>query len=315
MLNVKNKYLLSIDGGSSTVKAGVINIETGEIQKEISANNPLNYNTIRNKKFNTLRIILTEAGKEHKINSMIMGVSGIDNNIEKRIAIKTINNYLKKNTKYKKIKLVVVNDIDLVIENIDREDNKIAIIAGTGSNCFGVNKKGDTAKSGGLGELLTDQGSGYYIGLEALKETVKSYDGRSKKTELESRVLRYFRIYDVKDLKNKVNKKDFTKKDIARLTLEVVKCYIEKKDFTCKNILKNASYELFLHINAVANKLNMNNFVIIESGSIFKIPYLKKNFEKYVLTKYDEATFYIPTTPTYYGGYYLAKNIISHTSS
>ena len=44
---------------------------------------------------------------------------------------------------------------------------QVLILSGTGSCCYGNNPAGLTAKVGGWGHVLGDQGSGYEIGLDA----------------------------------------------------------------------------------------------------------------------------------------------------
>ncbi len=49
----------------------------------------------------------------------------------------------------------------------------IALIAGTGSVAWGVNSAGDTARAGGWGYLLGDEGSGYWMGREAVRHALR----------------------------------------------------------------------------------------------------------------------------------------------
>ena len=56
----------------------------------------------------------------------------------------------------------------------------VAVIAGTGSICFGKNAAGETARSGGYGHLIDDGGSGYALGRDVLSVAVRSMDGRVK---------------------------------------------------------------------------------------------------------------------------------------
>ena len=55
----------------------------------------------------------------------------------------------------------------------------LAVIAGTGSICFGKNAAGATARSGGYGHLIDDGGSGYALGRDVLSAAVRALDGRS----------------------------------------------------------------------------------------------------------------------------------------
>ena len=54
----------------------------------------------------------------------------------------------------------------------------IALIAGTGSICFGQNPQGQTARSGGYGHLIDDEGSGYALGRDVLRTAIRTLDGR-----------------------------------------------------------------------------------------------------------------------------------------
>lgn len=52
----------------------------------------------------------------------------------------------------------------------------IALIAGTGSVAWGTDGAGSTARSGGWGYLLGDEGSGYWIGREAVRHALRQFN-------------------------------------------------------------------------------------------------------------------------------------------
>ncbi len=64
----------------------------------------------------------------------------------------------------------------------------IIIIAGTGSICYGKAAGGEVVRCGGWGYLLGDEGSGYFIGREALLAALKDLDGRGPATTLRRRL-------------------------------------------------------------------------------------------------------------------------------
>ncbi|MEO1287640.1 MAG: BadF/BadG/BcrA/BcrD ATPase family protein, partial [Chloroflexota bacterium] len=66
------------------------------------------------------------------------------------------------------------NEIALVGATGQREG--LLILSGTGSGVFGINADGDKLQVGGWGYLLGDEGSGYWIGLQALKHATHCYD-------------------------------------------------------------------------------------------------------------------------------------------
>ena len=60
----------------------------------------------------------------------------------------------------------------------------IIVIAGTGSMVLGKNDRDELVRAGGWGPLLGDEGSGYYLGLQALRAVASYLDGAGPETEL-----------------------------------------------------------------------------------------------------------------------------------
>lgn len=58
------------------------------------------------------------------------------------------------------------------------------LIAGTGSICLGRSSDGNTARAGGWGHLIGDEGSGYALGRDALAAVARSLDGNGEDTIL-----------------------------------------------------------------------------------------------------------------------------------
>ncbi len=65
----------------------------------------------------------------------------------------------------------------------------ILLIAGTGSIAWGRGDSGRSVRAGGWGRHLGDEGSGYRIGLAALREVVQAEDGRRPPTGLRAAAL------------------------------------------------------------------------------------------------------------------------------
>src|SRR5258707_496529 len=60
----------------------------------------------------------------------------------------------------------------------------LAVVAGTGSIALGRDARGATARSGGWGHLIGDEGSGYDIGRSCLQAVTRAADGRGPPTTL-----------------------------------------------------------------------------------------------------------------------------------
>jgi glucosamine kinase len=80
--------------------------------------------------------------------------------------------------------VVVVPDAEAALQDAFGTGPGLLLIAGTGSIAWGRNETGELARCGGWGYLLGDEGSGYAIGLAALRAALRSYDGRAGETAL-----------------------------------------------------------------------------------------------------------------------------------
>lgn len=77
-------------------------------------------------------------------------------------------------------RLVLVTDGDLVVAAGTPEGWGVGVIAGTGSIALGRSADGRTARAGGWGHLIGDEGSGYAIALAGLRLVARRADGRDR---------------------------------------------------------------------------------------------------------------------------------------
>jgi glucosamine kinase len=71
--------------------------------------------------------------------------------------------------------VLVAHDTRLILATAELDDG-IAVIAGTGSVAWGRNAFGETARSGGWGYLLGDEGSGYILVRDAIRAVLMRRD-------------------------------------------------------------------------------------------------------------------------------------------
>jgi len=69
-------------------------------------------------------------------------------------------------------------------------DARVILLSGTGSCCFGRDLRGRTAKAGGWGHQLGDQGSGYAIGYAGLREAIAHLEHTGRTGPLARRLLK-----------------------------------------------------------------------------------------------------------------------------
>lgn len=184
---------------------------------------------------------------------------------------------------------------------------RVLIVSGTGSCCFGKNSKGTISKLGGWGHLLGDKGSGYEIGLRALKATVYYFDRDHKLSLLGQRVLRSLQLNHPNDLINWVL--NAPKNDVARLAVEVFYAW-SKKDKIATDILASAAASLAQDAVDCARRLAPPKVPVqfILSGSILlKQPKFAAMVRRRILQKWPRAIVAPLERESVWGAIELAK--------
>lgn len=145
----------------------------------------------------------------------------------------------------------------------------LAVIAGTGSICFGRNGAGETARSGGFGHLIDDGGSGYALGRDALMETVRSLDGRGGSERIRDGVYANLGISTREELIRFVYRPGRDKSAIARLS-RVVTGAAEEGDSRAVAILHREAEELAELVRAGQGKLDLPGCPIALLGGLLE---------------------------------------------
>lgn len=172
-----------------------------------------------------------------------------------------------------KAPVLVVNDaLVALVAGAGDDGPAIVLIAGTGSICYGRDGEGRAARSGGWGYILGDEGSGWWIGREALAAVMRGGDGRGPATLLESRVLQHFGAARISDLVHEVYYRDIGRRAVAGLS-GVVQSAADDGDVVARQILASAADELALAVRSVATRLQMRGlqFPLVLSGSLFRM--------------------------------------------
>lgn len=172
-----------------------------------------------------------------------------------------------------KAPVLVVNDaLAALVAGAGDDGPGIVLIAGTGSICYGRDENGRAARAGGWGYILGDEGSGWWIGRQALSAVMRAGDTRGPATLLTARVLQHFAFEQVSDLVHEVYYRDTRRRAVAGLS-SVVQGAVDDGDVVARQILSDAADELVLAVRSVATRLEMRGqqFPLVLSGSLFRV--------------------------------------------
>ncbi|MEY2727124.1 MAG: Glucosamine kinase GspK [Planctomycetota bacterium] len=152
--------------------------------------------------------------------------------------------------------LRIVNDAVPLLSVESGDGTGIALIAGTGSLAWGRNHDGRTARAGGWGYLLGDEGSAYAIGAAALRTVLMEADGRGMKTGLSEQVYAHLQTAAPAGIIERVYGAVVPRQVIAGLA-PVVFGAAAQGDVAATEILQNAALELAAMTTAVATNLQL----------------------------------------------------------
>lgn len=150
---------------------------------------------------------------------------------------------------------VVVSDVAAVFAASCKSGVGVALISGTGSVAYGQNSKGQTARVGGWGHLISDEGSGYWIARQALKAIVQAEDGLAVPTLLTAKFLEELQVDTVTELVREVSRYD--RRETANWSSLVFQA--AKEDEVADKILRQASTHLSTSVVNVANQLKLGS--------------------------------------------------------
>ncbi|HAJ96072.1 MAG TPA: hypothetical protein DCP02_07555, partial [Actinobacteria bacterium] len=188
---------------------------------------------------------------------------------------------------------IICNDTRIGLAAGSDNKNRIMVICGTGSNCFGINESGEEAKVNGWDYILGDEGSGYEIGIKALRALMRAYDGRGKNTLLSKTILKDLGIKNIEELIKWAHDVSLTKDKISEIAITVCRT-AEKGDKISIELLKEEAREVLISISTVVNKLGLVNkeFDLVFVGSVFKCEkYFKSVLMKELKEKFAGINF------------------------
>jgi N-acetylglucosamine kinase-like BadF-type ATPase len=188
----------------------------------------------------------------------------------------------------------------------------VIVIAGTGSIAFGVNAKGERATVGGWGWLLGDEGSGYSIGLSALRGVCLRADGRLSPSLLATAVLQHLGLSSADELVDYVYQQPgLSREQIAALTRVVLRC-AEQGDVAAKRIFRYAGWQLAMTARAVMERLSIKGHCFISyTGGVWEAQaFVLPGFKRVLRGQSRKAQIIPPRYPPAVGAAMLARSTL-----
>jgi glucosamine kinase len=143
-------------------------------------------------------------------------------------------------------------DFSIALDDAFGDGPGVLLIAGTGSVAFGRSPAGATARCGGWGPVIGDEGSGAWIGRKALSVVTSAADGREPDTALTGAILTAAQVNETQDLIAWAA--EAAPRQLATLA-PVVLSVADSGDLRANALVSLAVEELVLHVRALARQL------------------------------------------------------------
>lgn len=296
------KYIIGVDGGGTKTEAIAYTLEG----KELCISKTGVGNVLINEKEAMENIIsaidqciskIHQSMESSQCEIIYLGLAGSESG--------DANSYITKalSERYG-VKIRVVNDAVIALASLLKGQDGILTISGTGSISYGI-REGRTKSAGGWGHLLGDEGSGYFIAIEALKILALEEDLGLEPSNLSKALMRKLDVINRQDIKEFVYTS--LKGDIAALVPVIVKC-AEEGEKSAIEILRASGEQLAIATLRVYKDLNFKDDVAVGvKGSILtKVSIVRNEFEKVLRENIREVKVIDEDFPPALGAYFLA---------
>ena len=199
--------------------------------------------------------------------SVVVGLAGVDSIRDRQ----PLQNALE--AVFGKGRVLLTSDAQIALSGAapDRVDAPaVVVIAGTGAIAFGQAEGGATARAGGFGPLLSDEGGGYAIARRGLVAVVREIDGRGPPTAIRELLFTTGGVSSLTDLLERIYRSEGGAADVAAY-FPVVLAAARAGDAEARRILAEAGRDLALDVVTVVKKLGLEGvaFPVATIGGVF----------------------------------------------
>ena len=297
-------FLLGIEGGGTRTTAVLADTRGREIQRAIFG--PGNVRLLDDRE---LRRLLRQISKQFESPDAIgLGLAG-SRQPKDRARVQAEVAKVWKATPCR-----VTHDLEIALAGFNAKETAVLVLSGTGSCCFGKAAEGRTVKMGGWGHILGDKGSGFEIGLRALKAVVFYFDRDATWSRLGERLLTATGTNEPDDLIDWVAAAD--KHAVAALAPEVFAA-AKKRDRIARDILEGAAGMLAKDAVNCARKLASKKtpvHFVLAGGVLRSQPAFARKVRQDIRDRWPQATVQVQKHEGVWGAIELAKNLLKNTA-
>ncbi|MBR3836410.1 MAG: hypothetical protein IKJ69_06475 [Clostridia bacterium] len=294
------KYYLGIDGGGTKTIAIVCDKNGNLVSRYVGKS--INYNSVGT---HTARQNLKETvdgvldGKDITLSSAFIGMPALsaraDDEFTKELCSGIIDCP----------KIAMDSDVYIGLEAMKCDGAAAMVISGTGSMAVGRLADGTIIHTGGWGYILGDEGSGYALGLDAVKAAICGSEGSAKQTSLTEKVLEHFGIADIDVLIDIFYDPPISNSEVARVAPVLFEC-AKNGDEVANGIITKHAHLLADTVSALLCRMPCGTPLGMWGGILVNCDIFREQFVSLVKDKFPEAQIEIIKYPPEFGAVFAA---------
>jgi N-acetylglucosamine kinase-like BadF-type ATPase len=204
----------------------------------------------------------------------------------------------------------VVGDMVIALHAAFGDGPGVVVIAGTGSIAYARSQSGETARAGGWGWAISDEGAAHWIGRQAVSAVFSCRDA-DVATSLGTRILAAWKLASLDQLV--VTSNSVPVADFASLLKQVVAAATEG-DAIAARILQDASSELIRLAKTAAGRVlpSQGPIQVAMAGGVFAhAAQVREAFSRTLVTELPDATLRPDVVEPVLGALALARQGVS----
>lgn len=242
--------VVGVDGGGTKTRALLADERGERVAEAIGAGSAVRPQEIERSAgiiAGVVRDALDNADRSReRVRVLCVGVAGVGRESERQALWEALV------TQQVAEEVVVQTDLLIALDDAFGDGPGVLLIAGTGSSAFGRGPTGATARCGGWGPVIGDEGGGAWIGRRALSVVAAASDGREPETGLTGAILTAAEASEAPELiRWAASATPATLATLAPVVLSVA----DAGDLRANAIISMAVEELALHVRALARQL------------------------------------------------------------
>ena len=254
---------IGIDGGGTSLRVVIVDDDLYEIASATGEGvnpNTVGLDTAQNRIRQLVRNVLKQGGL-HSVDGVAIGIAGASNEHSADWLRQTLQPVLPEAA------IVPSSDMEIALVGARGRLDGILLLAGTGSVAFGISPDGQQQRIGGWGYLLGDEGSGYWIGMQALQSLTRSFDGLIiLSSQLPQVLMTHLDLQRPSDLIRWLYQKA-TPGDVASLA-PLVMDLAAQEDKLARDIISKAAEHLTSMVQTLLTNLKLDRESIVFAGSL-----------------------------------------------